>query len=135
MNSVHSYEDILYLPHPDPGSHPRMPLQDRAAQFMPFAALTGFSEILDEIARPTDHKAQLSDQEKQLINRKLDSLLQKIDQEPEAEITRFVKDPRKEGGKYVTERTRIRNIDIFRKKLISIDGQEISFDDIFHIES
>lgn len=112
-----------------------MPLQDRAAQFMPFAALTGFSDVLDEIARPTDHKAQLSDQEKQMINWKLESLQKKIDQEPEAEITRFVKDAQKEGGEYRTDRIRIKMIDIFQKKIIGTDGQEIIFDDIFHIES
>ena len=63
MSSIHDYSDILNIPRPEPKDHPRMSMSDRAAQFAPFAALTGFSEVIREIARTTENKLQLDDQE------------------------------------------------------------------------
>ncbi len=96
------YKDILHLPHPVSRTHPRMSLQDRAAQFSPFAALTGYDAALKETARLTERFIELDEDRKQEIDRQLYYIQEHMAQKPPVQITYFVPDPKKEGGSYVT---------------------------------
>ena len=97
----HQYDDILNLPHPTSQNHPRMSLHDRAAQFSPFAALTGHEAAIKETARLTDDKQILSEDVIEKINGQLKIIAENIGAEQEITVTYFVPDSKKSGGAYV----------------------------------
>ena len=99
-DDLKKYDDIINLPHPVSKKHPQMPLLDRAAQFAPFAALTGYGEALTETARLTDTKIELDEGEIERINAKINYLIDNLETAPTVEITYFVPDKKKKGGKY-----------------------------------
>ena len=134
MKSIHQYDDILFLPHPDPKTHDRMPVRDRAAQFMPFAALSGYSSIIAEISRVTERKITLDESEKIELNRKLNSLKSGTMPAEGVRIEYFEADRKKEGGSYLTAVVSVQKIDEFRRILVTDSGAEIAFDDILSIE-
>ena len=104
MSDCHDYDDIISLPHHVSAKHPQMPLIDRAAQFSPFAALTGLGAALDETARLTDARIELSEERKEEINLALRRLQEQTasGEAPEVEITWFCTDDKKSGGAYIT---------------------------------
>ena len=104
----HDYEDLLDLPHPISKKHPPMPLANRAAQFAPFAALTGFGAAITETGRVTQEQRELDEDEKAALNRQLLALMEQSGAQPRAAITYFQADARKSGGAYVTVRAPIR---------------------------
>ena len=110
-----------------------MPLRDRAAQFAPFAALTGYDAAIRETARLTDRRIELDDEMIRLLNQQLHLICERIAEKPEAEITFFVPDKRKEGGRYVTVRGRVRRFDSFEETLILTDKRKIRLDDVLEI--
>ena len=126
---ISRYKDIINLPHHISKRHPRLSLEKRAAQFSPFAALTGYEEATDETSRLTDEKIELSEEDMEELNRKLQNL------QGEAVITYFVKDERKSGGSYVTIKGEVRRIDDYEKAIVMRDGSKIFVDDILDIES
>ena len=126
---ISRYKDIMNLPHHISKRHPRLSLKQRAAQFSPFAALTGYEEATDETSRLTDEKIELSEEDMEELNRKLQNL------QGEAVITYFVKDERKSGGSYVTIKGEVRRIDDYEKAIVMRDGSKIFVDDILDIES
>lgn len=134
MAGIHQYDDILFLPHPDPKSHDRMPIRDRAAQFMPFAALSGYASIIAEISRVTDQKITLDESEKSELNRKLLQLKSGKMPVDNVRIEYFEADKIKEGGRYLTATVSILKIDNYRQVLVTGEGSEIAFDDIVNIE-
>ena len=83
------YDDILHLPHPTSKRHPRMPIADRAAQFSPFAALTGHGAAIEETARVTDRRIELDEDAKEQLDQTLQLLLERIDEQPEITVTWF----------------------------------------------
>lgn len=99
-----NYEDIINLPHYEPKKHPRMSRYNRAAQFAPFAALTGYEEQVKEVARLTDKKIEIDDGLKEILSDKLNKINEVIKDNPKVEITYFVSDNKKNGGKYVSEK-------------------------------
>jgi hypothetical protein len=107
---------------------------DRAAQFAPFAALTGHEEAVKETARLTVKKLELDEQAKQILNRKLRIIAERIEDMPRINIRYFVPDDKKEGGRYVTADGRAKKLDEFEKVLIMADGKEIPIEDIIEIE-
>lgn len=127
------YNDILYLPHHASTRHPPMPMSDRAAQFSPFAALTGHSDAIQETERLTGEKVELSEEAKILLDQK-QQYLASLDR-PELTVTYFVADARKEGGAYVSITGSLKKIDPIERLLIFVGGQAISLDDIVEIES
>lgn len=127
------YEDIINLEHPTSKKHPRMSMEARAAQFSPFAALTGFEDELEETGRLTDSKINLTEEEKTVIDSKLQTLLNKINEHPTATITYFVKDKLKEGGMYCVHKGDIKKIDCFEKKVVFMDDCSILIEDIFEV--
>ena len=97
------YDDIINLPHHVSSKRPQMPILERAAQFLPFSALTGYEDAVKETARLTDTRIELEESEKDLLNTKLHVLLDNLATEPKVKITYFLPDGRKSGGKYVSK--------------------------------
>ena len=124
------YDDIIHLPHHVSWNHPQMPLRDRAAQFAPFAALTGYEAVVGETARLTAERRELDAQEAAELNRRLTDLAARLKDRPEATIEYFVPDERKTGGAYVTVIGRVRHISVPEKTLVMEDGAVIPLDDI-----
>ena len=114
------YADIIDLPHPRSAKHPPMSLYDRAAQFAPFAALSGYDEMVGEEARLTEKQIELGESDREQLNEELTRLAKALEEGrmPRCEITRFVPDERKEGGAYVTSREEIRRVDPAARQLI-----------------
>ena len=128
-----NYEQIIHLEHPSSRIHPRMSRLDRAAQFAPFAALTGYEEAIDETARRVSDKRELDEESISAINRTLLTLKSRENHHPLAEITWFIPDQLKQGGEYVTDILLVRKIDDINQKLISADGRVIAFADIYQL--
>ena len=128
------YEDMWYMSHPVSKKHPQMSLYDRAAQFSPFAALTGHEAAIQEEARLTEAKVELDESEKEQLNETLRELLERYDGHPEVTVTYFQPDTKKEGGTYVTESGKIRKLDIFRRVLLLDGGQSVELDQIIRVE-
>lgn len=128
------YDDIINLPHHVSLTHPHMSRLDRAAQFSPFAALTGYDAAIKETARLTDKKVELGEYELEELNRTLMELSDRISQYPQAMITYFEPDKRKEGGAYITVSKKIKRIDEIEQVIYLTDGSKIPLSDIFSIE-
>ena len=128
------YDDIINLPHHQSKNHPHMSLYDRAAQFAPFAALTGYDDAVKEARRLTDSKPELEENQLEELDQKLADLMTRIEEHPEVTITYFEPDDRKEGGAYVTCVGKIKKIDSYMRQLIFEDGKEINFDNVIDIE-
>jgi len=128
------YDDIIHLPHPTSARHPRMPIGDRAAQFAPFAALTGYDDVIDETARLTDKMTELSEEMKEILDAKQHFLIDVIDTHPYISITYFIPDAKKQGGMYKTVSGELKMIDEYEKQLVLLDGTRIDHDKIFDIE-
>lgn len=137
MNEInrHRYDDIIDLPHHVSKKHPQMSLHDRAAQFSPFAALTGYEDAVGEAARLTDRRQELDEEQAARLEQQLQILAEKAAERPEVEITYFLPDARKSGGKYVTVQGTLRRIDETEKMLIFTDGRRIAIRDIFEISN
>ena len=132
---THNYDDIIQLPHPTSTKHPRMSLYDRAAQFSPYAALTGHEEAIEETARLTQEKMELDDDEKERLNKKLQMLQENRNKDILVTITYFSPDERKEGGTYVSYTGRVKKIDGYKQTLIMKDNTVIPLEQIREIES
>jgi len=130
----HKYDDIINLPHYRSAKRAGMSMIDRGAQFSPFAALTGYEEAIQETARRTGSRIELTEGEQLRLNETIQDLLERIGEQPEILITRFVEDLRKDGGEYVTIRGRLRKIDPYGRGLILADGGLIPFGDILELE-
>ena len=128
------YGDIIHLPHHVSSVHPHMPVSDRAAQFAPFAALTGYGEVIKETARQTDEGPDLSEDEKQELNYKIQLACALPGEKPEIVLTYFVQDEKKSGGAYHTARGKIRRIDPDAGQIILEDGMRIRLDCVVDIE-
>ena len=128
------YKDMLDMPHHVSSRHPQMSMEKRAAQFSPFAALTGYGDAVEETARLTDQKAELADEILDVINLKLNILSEHLQEKPVICITYFRKDPRKDGGTYITITDTVRKIDTFHKVILMDNGTEVPVEEISAIE-
>ena len=123
--SEKDYFEILSREHPTSKKHPRMSRMNRAAQFAPFAALTGYEESIEETARLTDRKIELSEYEIEELNAKLNFIQERIKERPEVTITYFQPDERKEGGAYITVTGKVRRIDEVNRVVVFEDEKII----------
>ena len=128
------YDDIIDLPHPTSQNHPRMSLYDRAAQFSPFAALTGHSAAIAETGRLTDRRVELDEYEMARVDAELQRLQELLPGGPTASITYFVPDERKNGGSYQTVTGEVKRIDAVNGMIQMADRQLIPIVDVFSIE-
>lgn len=125
-----NYKDLINYEYLGPKKHSRMSIYDRSAQFAPFSALNGYSDEVAETARITDSKIDLSDDEKEKINEKLI----KLQNNQEIEITYFIKDKRKSGGKYISKKGIIKKIDYIEGSIIFLDKTKILISNILSIK-
>ena len=128
------YNDIIRLPHHVSQNHPQMSMHDRAAQFAPFAALTGYESAVEETARLTSERRELDPQEAEELNRRLSELAARLPERPEVTVEYFVPDDRKAGGAYVTVTGRVRHVSVPEKTLVMEDGTVIALDDVVSID-
>ena len=132
----HRYDDIIHLPHYVSEKQPQLSLQTRAAQFSPFAALTGYGEQVEEAARRTDRRILLDEDEKAELDRRLRLVQQHLEERPEVTITYFVPDERKAGGVYRVTQGAVKRINLTEKTVVFYaengisDGEAISIDRI-----
>lgn len=128
------YADIIDREHHVSKKRPQMSALSRAAQFSPFAALTGYEDLIQESERETDTRLELDENSKELLDRKLVRLLSRLPS-PAAAFTWFVPDSRKAGGEYVTATGRIVKYDEFGGTITLDDGKIISIESISRIDS
>ncbi len=129
------YDDILHLSRPVSPKHPPMPLRDRAAQFSPFAALSGYDAAVRESARLTEKKNDLDEEAKSCLNEKLQILRDAAAEHPHAVFSYFQADRKKAGGAYVRVSGRVKQVDAFARTVLLEDGTVIPIEDISGIES
>lgn len=130
----HKYDDIIHLPHPISQRHPRMPLLNRAAQFSPFAALTGYEDAILETARLTDSFFEPDEDIKDLLDRKLLIIRKNLAQNPEIEVTFFRPDDKKSGGTYENFRGRVKAIDEYGRRILFTDNTALPMKQIRSIQ-
>ncbi len=134
MAYEHKYDDIINLPHHKSATRKHMAIADRAAQFAPFAALTGYDDAVRETARLTENKIELDEYEKEKINDTLLQIQERILEQPVIKITYFIPDDKKSGGKYVTKSCAVKKISSFERIVTVDDGTEIPIDNIFSVD-
>lgn len=128
------YEDIINLPHHQSSVHPRMSMAERAAQFSPFAALTGYEGVIREAARQTEERIELDESEREDLDRKLKEWSVEGGDRRRIQATWFVPDETKAGGTYVTAEGVVKKVDGYEKVLILEDGSRIRTEDIIRLE-
>lgn len=129
------YEDIIHLPHHVSSKRPQMSMADRAAQFSPFAALTGYDDAIQETGRLTEQKIELDEETLEKLDERFQILQEHLDEQPEVRFTYFKPDERKEGGAYLTVSGIVRKIKLYERKILLQDGTVIPVDDILKMES
>lgn len=125
------YDDIINLPHYEMRNHKRMSIEARSAQFAPFSALTGYEDEVRETARLTDKEISLTNDQKLIIDEKLRYIK---DNKTKINMTYFVKDKNKSGGKYLKKEGIIIKIDFYNKYVIFEDKQKIDLNNIINID-
>ena len=128
------YDEIMGLPHHVSKTRPQMPMSDRAAQFAPFAALTGYDAAIKETGRLTDERIELDVEALSALDMKYQILMEALDEAPEVTITYFQPDERKAGGKYVSAVGTVKKIDDFERRITMRDGTRIPMDDVLSID-
>ena len=128
------YDKIVGLPHHVSKTRPQMPMSDRAAQFAPFAALTGYDAAIKETGRLTDERIELDVEALSALDMKYQLLMEALDEAPEVTITYFQPDERKAGGKYVSAVGAVKKIDDFERRITMRDGTRIPTDDVLSID-
>lgn len=132
MNGL--YDDIIQMPHHVSATRKRMSMLDRAAQFSPFAALTGYDAAIRETGRLTENAIDLDVDSKAILNEKLQNLSALQEAQPEITVTYFVPDERKNGGAYVTVTGKVKKVDPYEQVLLMTDGTAVCFRRILEID-
>ena len=128
------YSDIINLPHHVSHNHPQMPMAARAAQFAPFAALTGYDAVIHETARLTDRQVELEEYDNERLNRKFAELMTILDSHPEITVSYFKPDERKVGGSYETTTGTVKKIDTYEQYMEMEDGITIPIRNIIDLQ-
>ena len=131
---MNKYDDIINLPHYELKNHKRMSMESRAAQFAPFAALTGYSDSIVENASLTTKEKILDEDSNNILNEKLHIIEDNINNKPIIKIKYFEPDLKKNGGKYINYEGKVRRIDNVKREIIFLDDKKIIFDNITEIE-
>lgn len=131
---MNDYNDIINLSRPN-SKRSRMSLEQRSAQFASFAALSGFEGQVKEKARLTSKRVEIDEEVKAILDMKLKVIKDRIKSNPEVEITYFIPDDKKDGGKYVTIKNTIIKLDYYNRKILTAEGTKISLDEIIDIQS
>lgn len=132
---LNRYEDIIDLQYRGSVARPRMPRIARAAQFAPFAALTGYEAAIKETARLTQERVELDESRKSVLNERLRLIMERRGEQPEVTITYFVPDERKAGGAYMSITGQVRNMNQYKGVVVMEDKTEIPVEQIYEIGS
>lgn len=134
MSENSKYDDIINMPHHVSLTRPQMSIEARAAQFAPFAALTGYGDVIKETARLTNDKKDIDEALKQILDDKLQEIRARINEHLYVKFTYFVPDTRKDGGEYVKVNGIVKKIDDYAKNVVMENGKIIPIDEILDIE-
>lgn len=129
-----NYDDIIDLPHHVSATRPQMSMMDRAAQFSPFAALTGYDAAIEETGRLTDEKIEMDAEALNVLNMKFQILIDRLAEEPEVTFIYFKPDERKDGGAYIDVTGIVKKVDKFERLIVMQSGTKIPMDDVLEIE-
>ena len=133
MRMNNRYDEIINLPHHVSKTRPQMPMSDRAAQFAPFAALTGYESAIKETGRLTGERIELDEEALTALNRKYQLLMDTLDDAPEVTIIYFQPDERKAGGQYVSATGTVKKVDTFGRRILLQDGTRIPLDSVYDL--
>ena len=133
MRMNNRYDEIMGLPHHVSKTRPQMPMSDRAAQFAPFAALTGYDSAIKETGRLTDERIELDEEALAALDRKYQLLIDTLDDAPEVTIIYFQPDERKAGGQYVSATGTVKKVDTFGRRILLQDGTRIPLDSVYDL--
>ena len=133
MRMNNRYDEIMGLPHHVSKTRPQMPMSDRAAQFAPFAALTGYDSAIKETGRLTGERIELDEEALTALDRKYQLLIEALDDAPEVTIIYFQPDERKAGGQYVSATGTVKKVDTFGRRILLQDGTRIPLDNIYDL--
>ena len=134
MHTTYKYDSIMNFPHHVSRTRLQMPMSDRAAQFAPFAALTGYDSAIKETGRLTDERIELDEEALTALDMKYQLLMDAINEAPKVTITYFQPDERKAGGKYITATGAVKKVDDFERRITMQDGSKIPMDDVLSID-
>ncbi len=134
MKATHKYDDIINLPRPVSKKRSPMSNYDRAAQFSPFAALTGYDAVIAETGRLTDAQIELDEGGKALLDEKMQTIREHLAQQPEVKLKVFCPDSRKSGGAYEEITGNVKKIDPVARVLVLTGGEVVPMDRIYGIE-
>ena len=134
MHTNSKYDSIMNLPHHVSKTRPQMPMSDRAAQFAPFAALTGYDAAIKETGRLTDERIELDEEALTALDMKYQLLMDALNEAPKVSITYFQPDERKAGGKYITATGAVKKVDDFERRITMQNGTKIPMDDVLNID-
>ena len=133
MRMNNRYDEIMGLPHHVSKTRPQMPMSDRAAQFAPFAALTGYDSAIKETGRLTDERIALDEEALTALDRKYQLLMDTLDDAPEVTIIYFQPDAQKAGGQYVSATGTVKKVDTFGRRILLQDGTRIPLDSVYDL--
>ena len=128
------YFDIINLPHHVSHNHLQMPMMARAAQFAPFAALTGYDAVIHETARQTDKQVELEEYDNERLNRIFSELMDSLEEHPVVTVSYFKPDEHKAGGAYVTVTGQLKKIDTYEQLMVMEDGTAIPIGNIMDLQ-
>ena len=131
---MEKYREIIDLPHHVSKTRPQMPMSDRAAQFAPFAALTGYDAAIKETGRLTDERIELDEEALTALDMKYQLLMDGFEDAAEVTIAYFQADERKAGGKYITATGAVKKVDDFERRITMQDGSKIPMDEVLSID-
>lgn len=134
QNEKSKYDDIIMIPHHVSKKHPQMSPLNRAAQFSPFAALTGYDAAIQEAQRLTDSFIEIDESREIELNEQFSFIRENLDKQPELKITCFQPDEKKSGGSYITVCGRIKKIDEYNRQVVFVDGTTLSIDYILSMQ-
>jgi hypothetical protein len=130
---MRNYDDIINLSRPQYHDLPPMSIHDRAAQFSPFAALVGYDAAVEETARLTDSRREMEEDEINELNRQLSELNKRLSERPRIRVTYFIRDRKKEGGRYASKVGNARTIDQAENRIIFTDGESVPVKDMYSV--
>lgn len=128
------YQSILHTPWPQPTARKRLPEEERAVQFAPFSALTGYDGVIGEAGRLTQGPVFLTEESLQALNETLKAIREHLDRQSKVKMTVYRADRKKEGGALLPVEGQVKKIDLYEGRLILTDGREIPFSQIVEIE-
>ena len=128
------YSDIINLPHHVSHNHPQMPMMARAAQFAPFAALTGYDTVIHETARQTDKQVELEEYDNERLNRIFSELMDSLEEHPMVTVSYFKSDEHKAGGAYVTVMGQLKKVDTYEQLMVMENGTAIPIGNIMDLQ-